>query len=477
MAVVVLMRLSACKQVLVAALLAAALLSGLPAAAAGGGLMDQFERSVGAGAVPELVKAYGGEYHPSIWERQWVDEVFQRLVDVSSRKHAIEYSLTVLNSMELNAFALPGGFVFITRGMLRDLKGDQDRLAAVLGHEIAHVELKHGINSVLRQLGMTVLVEVGMIWLDLGNAEVVRVASQTLLQVLRLGWGREAEYEADLLGQKLAAAAGFDPAGAVMLVDYLLSIESTERSTDIFSTHPPSKARRERVLQELANFWGEPVKLGETDVREVLDDGRRCASEPRKDVMGRFTAELRPGANGDTVLVVHDAQLEEERQWLGNLPARAAEWSPTGEYLAVVVDTEDGQAVWLLDRFGRVAHQWRQYEGARVALLEWDPAGRRLAYVVDDGQLSQLLVGYIPGQVSVVIQAGTSFADLCWVEDGSSVAYSDGSDWYVVHGPRTQSVVLANPVPQVVERRSFLAPTVESDGETIRLTRPQLAWP
>ena len=64
-------------------------------------------------------------------------------------------------------------------------------LAAVLGHELAHVELKHGINSVLRQLGMTVLVEVGVIWLDLANAEVVRAASATLLAApsLRMGQG------------------------------------------------------------------------------------------------------------------------------------------------------------------------------------------------------------------------------------------------------------------------------------------------
>ena len=114
----------------------------------------------------------------------------------------------------------------------------------------------------------------------------------------------EAEYEADLLGQKLAAAAGFDPAGAVMLMDYLLSIESEEPSAGIFSTHPPSASRRARAAQELANFWSDPVKLDETTAAKVLGDGRKYPSDPRKDVIGRFAVELRSGdnttTNGDT---------------------------------------------------------------------------------------------------------------------------------------------------------------------------------
>ncbi len=459
-----------------AVLITLLVLGGFPAAA-NGGFMDQFERSVGAGAVPELVKSYGGEYELPVWERQWLDEVFQRLVQATARKDVIPYSLTVLNSSELNAFAVPGGFLFITRGLLRDLNGDPHKLAAVLGHELAHVELKHGINNVLRQLGMTVLVEVGMMWLDLANAEVVRVASATLLQLLRLGWGREAEYEADLLGQKLAAAAGFDPAGAVMLMDYLLSIESEEPSAGIFSTHPPSASRRARAAQELANFWSDPVKLDETTAAKVLGDGRKYPSDPRKDVIGRFAVELRSGDNTTTNLVIHDTQLQEERMWLGDQHVTEAAWSPSGQYLAVVVDEGESQGVWLLDRYGRVVHQWRQYPESRLSSLEWDPAGKRLAYVVDDGASAQLVVGYVPEQASVALYRGSHVLDVQWVEDGSGVVFNDGSHWYLVEGPQTQPVVVFNPVPRVVERRSLLSPTIERDGDTIRLTRPQLQVP
>lgn len=446
-------------------------------AAANGGFMDQFERRVGAGAVPELVKAYGGEYELPVWERQWLDEIFHRLVSVTSRKDVIPYSLTVLNSPELNAFALPGGFVFITRGLFRHLQGNPHMLAAVLGHELAHVELKHGINSVLRQLGMTVLVEVGVIWLDLANAEVVRVASATLLQLLRLGWGREAEYEADILGQKLAAAAGFDPAGAVMLMDYLLSIESDEHPADIFSTHPPSAQRRTRLSQELANFWSNPVKLDESTITKVLRDGRKCEPDPRKDLMGRFTVELRPGANGNTALVVHDSQLGEERKWLGDQHVREAAWSPNGQYLAVIVDEVYSQGVWLLDRYGRVAHKWRDHSGGELSCLQWDPAGERLVYVLHDGRSAKLVVGYVPERADVVIYSGDAVEEVFWWEDGSSVAFYDGIQWHLVRGPQTAPVVVVNPVPRVLERRSFLSPTIERDGDTIRLTRPQLAIP
>jgi len=478
MAVVVLIGRLMHRGVLALIIAAVLALGGWPAVGANGGLMDQFERSVGAGAVPELLKAYGGEYDLPVWERQWVDAVFQRLVGATSRGDAIPYSLTVLNSPEINAFALPGGFLFITRGMLRDLQGDPHRLAAVLGHELAHVELKHGINSVLRQLGMTVLVEVGMFWLDVATPELVRAASAALLQLLRLGWGREAEFEADLLGQELAAAAGFDPVGAVMLMDYLLSIESEERSAGLFSTHPDSAARRARAARRLVNFWSDPVRLDESAQLKVLRDGRNSPSVARMDLKGRFTVDLRPGAKGTPTLVVYDAQLQEERKWLGDQHVTDAAWSPSGSFLAViVVDDAHNYGIQILDRLGRVVQEWWQPLGSEVFCLRWDPAGQRLAYLVDDGEHIKLVVGYVPGKADLVVYSGEGIADMYWWEDASGVVFNDGSHWYLVRGPRLEPVIVVNPIPRVLERKSFFSPTIEWDGDTIRLTRPQLSIP
>lgn len=446
---------------------------------ANGGLIDQFERSVGAGAVAELVKSYGGEYSVPVWERQWLDEVFQRLVNVTKRKAVLEYSLTVLNSTESNAFALPGGFVFITRGLLRDLKGDPHKLAAVLGHELAHVELKHGINSVLRQLGLTVLVEVGMFWFDLAASEVVRAASATLLQILRLGWGRDAEFEADLLGQELAYAAGFDPAGAVMLMDYLLSVESDDRKVSIFSTHPDSEVRRERMAQDLIKFWGPVQPLYESNLSKVTGFSRNSNPDPRMDLLGRFIVDLVPGDNGTSTLLVHDTQHGQDLYWLKDHSVFEAAWSPNGRYLAVVVIDELGnQGIWLLDRYGRVAHQWRHYQDAHISGLSWDESGKRLAYLIKDNEgRVKLTVGYVPEMVDVVLFVGNRVDEIVWNEDGSELAFYDGQQWFCVPGPQAEPVVVQNPIPRVVERRSFLSPTIERDGNTIRLTRPKLAIP
>ena len=203
------MRYHATRKLLVLSLVLILFATFSSSAAAFQGLLVQFEQSIGRGAAPELIKQYGGEYVLPIQERLWLDEIFRRLVQVTKRTE-IEYTLTILNTQEINAFALPGGYIFITRGLMKAIRNDESQVAAVLGPEIAPVECKHGLNAVLRQMGLTVLVEVGMFWLDLGSAEIVRAASATALQLLQLGWGRDAEYEADILGQQYAVEAGFE---------------------------------------------------------------------------------------------------------------------------------------------------------------------------------------------------------------------------------------------------------------------------
>ena len=145
-----------------------------------------FERTLGAGAVADLIKQYGGEYILPVQKRLWVEEIFARLVAVTERDD-VEYTLTALNSHEANAVALPGGYIFITKGLLNTIGFDGAKLAAVLGHEIAHVEKKHGVNAVLRQMGLTVLLEVGAMVIDFASADLLRLASATLLQLIQRG--------------------------------------------------------------------------------------------------------------------------------------------------------------------------------------------------------------------------------------------------------------------------------------------------
>ena len=117
--------------------------------------------------------------------------------------------------------------------------------------------------------------------------------------------------------------------------------------------------------------------------------------------------DLRPGAKGTPTLVVYDAQLQEERKWLGDQHVTDAAWSPSGSFLAViVVDDAHNYGIQILDRLGRVVQEWWQPLGSEVFCLRWDPAGQRLAYLVDDGEHIKLVVGYVPGKADLSCMLG-----------------------------------------------------------------------
>src|SRR5690606_30748135 len=131
-----------------------------------------------------------------------------------ARRKDITYQLTILDSPVVNAFAAPGGYIFLTRGILAYIGNDADALANVLGHEIAHVEHKHGMSTIGRQLGLSLVFQ-----LLFGNQQQVNEgiynAAVIVTQLISLGWSREQEHESDDLGQRLAFAAGYDPMGMV----------------------------------------------------------------------------------------------------------------------------------------------------------------------------------------------------------------------------------------------------------------------
>lgn len=468
MAVVVL------KTKVLAAVLLVFLLPGLSAAAAqpGGGV---FERTLGADAAPALMKEYGGEYILPIQERLWVEEIFQRLVAVTERTD-LEYSLTVLNSHELNAFALPGGYVFITRGMLNFLGRDEAKLAAVLAHEIAHVERKHGVSAVLRQMGLTVLAELGVMALDFASADLLRLASVTLVQLLQLGWGREAEYEADALGQILAAKAGFDPAGAIGVLDALADLESDELPLKVFRTHPDSLRRRDRLAESLAAFWSQPAPLSPEEVAERLNGGRNSDQTGRSDPKGRYVVEVPAEAN--LGLELWDSQTEQVLTWAPQAVVRDYAWSPQGQHLAVLVEGELGDELWVFDRWGILQRKIKPEPGpSTIIAFSWSPQGQLLALDLEqEGEGgSQVAVAYLHLEVQLVVGRGLGARGSRWLGDG--LAYEEGGQWYLTLPPQVKPVVIANPVPQVLQRKRIVEPTLLKEGNTFRLTRPAFTLP
>ncbi len=203
---------------------------------------------------PEIIKAYGYYDDPEL--QAYVDRVGQKLAAKSHRAN-LKFHFTVLDSSEINAFALPGGYVYVTRGIMAYLDSEAE-LAGVLGHEIGHVTARH---SVRQQAGeftsglLGVLISAATGQAALGNL------SQQLTTGLVRGYGREHELEADRLGAEYLYAVGFDPDNMLEVIGVLKDQEVYEQRLakkenrpantyhGVYSTHPQNDDRLKTVVR------------------------------------------------------------------------------------------------------------------------------------------------------------------------------------------------------------------------------------
>lgn len=197
-----------------------------------------------------ILAAFGGEYSAPAIERL-AGEIFDKLGAASDRPDQ-RYRLTILNSPSINAFALPSGHLYITRGMLA-LINDVSEFAAVLGHEMAHVSARHA-NQREDQVRTSELVAVMRARLlnDLAGAEQRREAARVSLA----SFSRTQELEADSIGVALIAKAGFDPYGASRFLQTMdrnaamrTAAQAAGGGPDFLASHPSTPERvRQAVL-------------------------------------------------------------------------------------------------------------------------------------------------------------------------------------------------------------------------------------
>ena len=193
------------------------------------------ERAIGAEHHPELLNEYGlYEEHPRI--NAYVAMVSARILAASDISSQV-LTVTVLDTDMVNAFALPGGYIYVTRGLLA-LANNEAELAGVIGHELAHVAEAHGLKQVYRSLGTYLAVAV--IFGDVGP-----VLNDLLLEgglLFSLAYSREHESEADRIGLALAAKAGYDPAA---LARFFEQLDDNPGFTGPgwLSTHPSNQDR------------------------------------------------------------------------------------------------------------------------------------------------------------------------------------------------------------------------------------------
>lgn len=182
------------------------------------------EVEIGKRADQEVLKQFGYYEDPAL--QAYVNEVGQRLVKVADPRN-VEYHFKVVDVPEVNAFALPGGYIYVTRGLLANANSEAE-LAGVLGHEIGHVVERHAAKQLTRAVGLQ-LITLGLMAASPGGREHMgewAVVSSQLFNQILLGYGREAEFQADEMGVRFGQKAGYDPRRMGL---FLRSLRTMER--------------------------------------------------------------------------------------------------------------------------------------------------------------------------------------------------------------------------------------------------------
>ncbi len=207
------------------------------------------EIALGLQSAPSLIQEFGGEYRDSEIQDA-IDEIGFDLVNNSvARDTPWQWEFTVVDSSVINAFALPGGQVFITTGLLAELE-DVDEVAGVISHEIVHVLARHGAQR-LAQNELTNGI-IGAVSVASGDANAAQTAA-VIANLVNMQYGREDELQSDSIGVCLMIDAGYDPEGMIDVQRVLEAASSGQRQPEFFSTHPDPGNRIREIEEAIAN--------------------------------------------------------------------------------------------------------------------------------------------------------------------------------------------------------------------------------
>lgn len=175
-----------------------------------------------------------------------------RWLALHSSKPNLPWSFGVLDDNEINAFALPGGRILVTRGVLLRCR-DESELAGVLAHEISHVSEKHHEPALRKDKGFNVLSEAYKEReKEKGRESRAKIGNAVVEAVFIRGFDRDQEFAADRHGVVIAARAGYDPYGLASFLQTLSSISPTDNAIRLMkSTHPEPKDRLNKLMQAM----------------------------------------------------------------------------------------------------------------------------------------------------------------------------------------------------------------------------------
>ncbi|MCW5980562.1 MAG: M48 family metalloprotease [Bryobacteraceae bacterium] len=244
-------------------------------------LSEKEELELGRAAAGQIEKDILLVEDPAVVK--FIDDIGQALVRKSGRTE-IAYSFKVVDSPEINAFALPGGFVYVNRGLIEAAQ-TPDELAGVLAHEIGHVVHRHGAEQAGRaNMAQTGLGVLGGLLGRGTKASVGQMAAQMVTTGVFMKFSRQAERDADQVGARMLYEAGFRPQGMVSFFDRLAEMQKTEPNAVLkfFSSHPSPTERSANIASLIAGFPVHPQPV--TDDATFRDVKRRLAAMPRPEV-------------------------------------------------------------------------------------------------------------------------------------------------------------------------------------------------
>lgn len=212
-------------------------------------MTPQEEVALGLQARGEMAQEFGGLYQDKVLQ-DYIDSVGLKIVQQSGAAQAgypFDFHL-LQDSQTVNAFALPGGQVFITMGLMRRLKSEA-QLAGVLAHEISHVIARHGAEHLAKQqLGAALVTAVGVATTDeYGRGRENAVIAQAVNQMVSLRYGREDELESDRLGVRFMSEAGYNPKAMIEVMQILEASRKGGAPPEFLSSHPNPGNRAQQL--------------------------------------------------------------------------------------------------------------------------------------------------------------------------------------------------------------------------------------
>ncbi len=176
-----------------------------------------------------------------------LEKIAKRIALVSDRKD-LEYHFYIVDEKEFNAFAIPGGSVYVNSGLIK--AANDDELAAVLAHEVGHIAARHSAKRLQTVLGYQLITAIA---LGISGQDQVLQATDVVFNVIILGYSRKDEYLADKLAVKYTKSAGFDPNGMITFFQKLKQESKNSTLQIVFlSSHPPIDERIKQVEKEVA---------------------------------------------------------------------------------------------------------------------------------------------------------------------------------------------------------------------------------